>query len=110
MYDTFSDGRRVVGLRRVFYRRDDARLVSLKLRANSRCFIEIRHAREESETKNASRVIRIFDPLLRSPIRQTAECLHTMAMIQQAENPQVGETALGSQKMALEVSTHIGDN
>lgn len=85
------------------------RLVSHKLRANSRCFIESSHAREESETKNASRVICIFHPLLRSPIRQTAECLHTMAMIQQAENPQIGETALGSQKMALEVSRHIGD-
>lgn len=48
------------------------------------------------------------DPLLRSPPRQTAECLHTMAMIQQAESPQVGDTALGSQNMALEVSRHIG--
>lgn len=31
-----------------------------------------------------------------------------MAMIQQAESPQVGDTALGSQNMALEVSRHIG--
>ena len=31
-----------------------------------------------------------------------------MAMIQQAESPQVGDTALGSQNMALEVTTHIG--
>lgn len=34
---------------------------------------------------------------------QTAECLHTMAMIQKKENPEIGDKALGSQNMALEV-------
>lgn len=35
--------------------------------------------------------------------RQVAECLHTLAMIQQSESPQIGDKALGSQNMALEV-------
>ncbi|CAM9210238.1 unnamed protein product [Laminaria digitata] len=42
-----------------------------------------------------------------SPRVETAECLHTMAMIQQAESPQVGDTALGSQNMALELAMRV---
>jgi len=32
-----------------------------------------------------------------------AEGLHTLAMIQQAESPEIGDKALGSQNMAYEV-------
>lgn len=38
-----------------------------------------------------------------------AEALHTLAMIQQAESPEIGDKALGSQNMALEVRRHPGD-
>lgn len=36
-----------------------------------------------------------------------AEALHTLAMIQQAESPEVGDKALGSQNMALEVRNMV---
>lgn len=36
-----------------------------------------------------------------------AEALHTLAMIQQAESPEVGDKALGSQNMALEVRRNL---
>lgn len=40
-------------------------------------------------------------------IPQMAECLHTLAMIQQTESPEIGDKALSSQRMALEVRKNV---
>ncbi|CAM9264130.1 unnamed protein product [Scytosiphon promiscuus] len=42
-----------------------------------------------------------------TPSVEMAECLHTLAMIQQAESPEVGDKALGSQNMALELAMRV---
>lgn len=39
-----------------------------------------------------------------SPSVEMAEALHTLAMIQQAESPEIGDKALGSQNMAYELA------
>ncbi|CAB1104128.1 unnamed protein product [Ectocarpus sp. CCAP 1310/34] len=41
------------------------------------------------------------------PSVEMAEALHTLAMIQQAESPEVGDKALGSQNMALELAMRV---
>eukprot|EP00903_Cladosiphon_okamuranus_P015273 g14114.t1 len=42
-----------------------------------------------------------------SPSVEMAEALHTLAMIQQAESPEIGDKALGSQNMAYELAVRV---